>query len=217
MTAPADPAGASDAAARPRFPLPRTVALVGLMGVGKTTIGKRLAEHFGLPFVDADEEIEKAAGRSIAEIFAQYGEVGFRDGEQRVISRLLDDPVQILATGGGALTHPMTRERLKAKAITVWLRTDIKVLARRVANKPHRPLLKDRDPIEVLKDHVQTRYPLYEMADVVVDTGDHSHTRALELVLDALSKHVGAATDPHKGTPKGTPKDTPKDTPRGNP
>ena len=162
MTATAIPA---EAAPRPQFTLPRTVALVGLMGVGKTTIGKRLAEHFGLPFVDADEE-------------------------QKVIARLLDAPVQILATGGGALTNALTRERLKEKAITVWLKTDLKVLARRVANKPHRPLLKDRDPMEVLKDHVDKRYPLYGMADVVVDTGDNSHGRAMEMVLDALYAHI---------------------------
>jgi shikimate kinase len=164
------------------------------MGVGKTTIGRRLAEHFGLPFVDADEEIEKAAGQSIADIFAHYGEVGFRDGEQKVISRLLDAPVQILATGGGALTHALTRERLKEKAITVWLKTDLKVIARRVANKPHRPLLKDRDPMDVLKDHVDKRYPLYGMADVVVDTGDNSHGRATEMVLDALYAHIHGET-----------------------
>ncbi len=164
------------------------------MGVGKTTIGKRLAEHFGLPFTDADEEIEKAAGRSIADIFAQYGEQGFRDGEQRVISRLLDAPVHILATGGGALTQPLTRERLKAKAITVWLKTDLKVLARRVANRPHRPLLKDRNPMDVLKDHARTRYPLYEIADLVVDTGDHPHGRAVDMVLAALKAHVDTLT-----------------------
>ncbi len=187
MTAPTNPA---EAVPRPQFTLPRTVALVGLMGVGKTTIGRRLADHFGLPFVDADEEIEKAAGQSIADIFAHYGEAGFRDGEQKVIARLLDAPVQILATGGGALTNALTRERLKEKAITVWLKTDLRVLARRVANKPHRPLLKDRDPMDVLKDHVEKRYPLYEMADVVVDTGDNSHGRALEMVLDALYAHV---------------------------
>lgn len=187
MTAPANPAGAS---ARPHFTLPRTVALVGLMGVGKTTIGKRLAEHFGLPFVDADEEIEKAAGQSIADIFAHYGEAAFRDGEQKVIARLLDGPAHILATGGGALTHAGTRERLKEKAVTVWLKTDLKVLARRVANKPHRPLLKDRDPMDVLKDHVEKRYPLYQMADVVVDTGDNSHGRATDMVLDALHAHI---------------------------
>jgi shikimate kinase len=187
MTAPAIPA---EAAPRPKFILPRTVALVGLMGVGKTTIGRRLAEHFGLPFVDADEEIEKAAGQSIADIFAHYGETGFRDGEQKVIARLLDAPVQILATGGGALTNALTRERLKEKAITVWLKTDLKVLARRVANKPHRPLLKDRDPMDVLKDHVDKRYPLYAIADIVVDTGDNSHGRATEMVLDALYAHI---------------------------
>lgn len=193
MTA-TDPARAPAPAPRPQFVLPRTVALVGLMGVGKTTIGKRLAEHFGLPFTDADEEIEKAAGRSIADIFAQYGEQGFRDGEQRVISRLLDAPVHILATGGGALTQPLTRERLKAKAITVWLKTDLKVLARRVANRPHRPLLKDRNPMDVLKDHARTRYPLYEIADLVVDTGDHPHGRAVDMVLAALKAHVDTLT-----------------------
>lgn len=189
MTAEPEPS-ATDSSPRPVFILPKTVALVGLMGVGKTTIGKRLADHFGLPFVDADEEIEKAAGMTIADIFANYGEQGFRDGEQRVIARLLDGEPRILATGGGALTHPLTRERLKAKAITLWLKTDIKVLARRVANRPHRPLLKDRNPMDVLKEHVKTRYPLYEMADITVDTGDQSHVKSLDQVLSALYTHV---------------------------
>ena len=175
---------------RPIFILPKTVALVGLMGVGKTTIGRRLADHFGLPFVDADEEIEKAAGMSVADIFANYGEKGFRDGEQRVIARLLEGEPRILATGGGALTHSLTRENLKAKAITLWLKTDIRVLAKRVANRPHRPLLKDRNPIEVLKEHVKTRYPLYEMADITVDTGDQSHSKALDQVLAALHDYI---------------------------
>ncbi len=204
MTVPPEPVSsepappASEPPERPHFVLPRTIALVGLMGVGKTTIGKRLAEHFGLPFVDADEEIEKAAGQSIADIFARYGEQGFRDGEQRVIARLLDSPVQILATGGGALTHPLTRERLKAKAITLWLKTDIKVLAKRVANRPHRPLLKDRNPMDVLREHVKTRYPLYEMADVVVDTGDQSHSKSLDQVLDALVKYIDTSSESPK-------------------
>jgi shikimate kinase len=189
MTPPTDPAPA-DSPARPGFTLPRTVALVGLMGAGKTTIGRRLAEHFGLPFVDADEEIEKAAGQSVADIFTQFGEDYFRDGEQRVIARLLDEPIHILATGGGALIRPQTRERLKAKAITLWLRSDIKVLARRIANKPHRPLVANRNPLDVLKDHVKTRYPLYETADIVVDTGDQPHARAVELVLDALQAFI---------------------------
>jgi shikimate kinase len=181
---------AQEPAPRPIFVLPKTLALVGLMGVGKTTIGRRLAEHFGLPFVDADEEIEKAAGQSVADIFAHYGEAAFRDGEQKVISRLLEGETRVLATGGGALTHPKTRERLKERAITLWLRTDIKVLARRVANKPHRPLLRERNPMDVLKDHMKTRYPLFEMADVVVDTGDHSHAKTVDLVLDALKVYV---------------------------
>jgi shikimate kinase len=181
---------AHEPAPRATFALPRTLALVGLMGVGKTTIGRRLAEHFSLPFVDADEEIERAAGQSVADIFAHYGEAGFRDGEQKVIARLLEGETRVLATGGGALTHPKTRERLKAKAITLWLRTDIKVLARRVANKPHRPLLRERNPMDVLKEHMKTRYPLFEMADVVVDTGDHSHAKTVELVLDALKAHI---------------------------
>ena len=185
-----EPASAPEPPARPGFTLPRTVALVGLMGAGKTTVGRRLAEAFALPFTDADEEIEKAAGQSIADIFANYGEKGFRDGEQRVIARLLDSPVQILATGGGALTSVLTRANLKAKAITVWLKTDLNVLARRVANKPHRPLLKDRDPMEVLREHVKTRYPLYEIADIVIDTGDQPHGKAVDMVIEALRAHV---------------------------
>jgi len=192
MTAEPEPS-AAEPSVRPVFTLPKTVALVGLMGVGKTTIGRRLADYFGLPFVDADEEIEKAAGMTIADIFANYGEKGFRDGEQRVIARLLEGEPRILATGGGALTHPLTRENLKARAITLWLKTDIKVLAKRVANRPHRPLLKDRNPIEVLKEHVKTRYPLYEIADVTVNTGDQSHSKSLDLVLAALHAHIEGA------------------------
>ena len=155
MTAPAIPA---EAAPRPQFTLPRTVALVGLMGVGKTTIGKRLAEHFGLPFVDADEEIEKAAGQSIADIFAHYGEAGFRDGEQKVIARLLDAPVQILATGGGALTNALTRERLKEKAITVWLDAPVDLLAERTARRPEtRPMLAGGNRSEILERLIDER------------------------------------------------------------
>ena len=190
MTTRPEPVPAAEPPPRPSFTLPKTIALVGLMGVGKTTIGRRLAEAFALPFVDADEEIEKAAGQPIADIFSNYGEQGFRDGEQRVIARLLDAPAQILATGGGALTHPLTRERLKSKAITVWLKTDLNVLARRVANKPHRPLLKDREPLDVLAEQAQKRYPLYEIADIVVDTGDQPHARAVDMVIEALRVHV---------------------------
>ncbi|MDC7675298.1 shikimate kinase [Asticcacaulis machinosus] len=175
---------------RPRFDLPRPLVLVGLMGVGKTTVGRRLADHFGLPFRDADEEIEKAAGQSIADIFATLGEPAFRDGEHRVIARLVDEGPQVLATGGGAFMHPQTRDLLKQKAIVVWLKTDLKVLARRVANKPHRPLLKDRDPMEVLREHEKNRYPHYAEAHLTIDTGDQSHARSVDLVLEALKTHL---------------------------
>lgn len=168
----------------------KPIVLVGLMGVGKTTVGRRLADHLGLKFVDADEEIEKAAGQSISDIFANFGEQGFRDGEHRVIARLLDEGPMVLATGGGAMTHDMTRERLKEKAITVWLKTDLTVLARRVANRSHRPLLKDKDPMEVLNLHVKTRYPLYETADFAIDTGDFPHAKAVELVTSGLKSFL---------------------------
>ncbi|MFT3996872.1 MAG: shikimate kinase [Asticcacaulis sp.] len=170
----------------PRLILPRPVALIGLMGVGKTTVGRRLADALAVPFRDADEEIEKAAGLSVSDIFAAYGEAGFRDGEQKVIARLLDEGPHILATGGGAFVQPATREVIKQKAVTVWLRTDLRVIARRVANRNHRPLLRDRDPMEVLREHEKNRYPFYAQADITVDTGDQSHARSVELVLEAL-------------------------------
>ncbi len=170
--------------------LKKPLALVGLMGVGKTTVGKRLAEVLHLPFVDADEEIEKAAGMPITEIFARFGEPGFRDGEQKVITRLIQGPPCILATGGGAMTNPVTRAHLKAHATTLWLKTDLRVLARRVAGKGHRPLLKDRDPMEVLKEQARVRYPFYEQADIIVDTGDQTHVRSVERVIESLKSHL---------------------------
>lgn len=170
----------------PRLILPRPVALVGLMGVGKTTVGRRLAEALAVPFRDADEEIEKAAGLSVSDIFAAFGEAGFRDGEQKVISRLLDDGPQILATGGGAFVQPTTHDIIKQKAVTVWLKTDLRVIARRVAHRNHRPLLRDRDPMEVLREHEAKRYPFYARADITVDTGDQSHGKSVELVIGAL-------------------------------
>ncbi|WKL56200.1 shikimate kinase [Asticcacaulis sp. ZE23SCel15] len=179
---------------RPRFDLPKPLVLVGLMGVGKTTVGRRLADHFSLPFRDADEEIEKAAGQSIANIFSSLGEANFRDGEHRVILRLIDEGPQVLATGGGAFMHAQTRAALKDKAIVVWLKTDLKVLARRVANKPHRPLLKDRDPMDVLREHETNRYPFYAEAHLTVETGDQSHARSVDLVLEALKTYL----DTHK-------------------
>ncbi len=169
----------------------RTIALVGLMGVGKSSIGKRLAQTLDLPFRDADEEIERAAGRSISEIFADRGEAEFRAGERRVISRLLEEPPHILATGGGAFIQPETRERIRAGAISVWLRADLAVLARRISRKDTRPLVAGKDPLAVLRAQVETRYPIYAQADVTVETGETSHAVSLDMVLQALRRHLG--------------------------
>ncbi len=171
----------------------KTIALVGLMGVGKSSIGRRLAAVLNLPFHDADEEIEKAAGRSISEIFAERGEPAFRDGERRVIARLLQEGPHVLATGGGAFVNPETRALIKQEAISIWLRADVEVLVRRVGRKDNRPLLKDRDPREVLERLARERYPAYAEADIAVDTGEGPHQLAVEAVLAALTRHVEGA------------------------
>jgi shikimate kinase len=163
-----------------------TLALVGLMGAGKSSVGKRLASALGLPFRDADEEIEKAAGQSVADIFASYGEAYFRDGERRVIARLLDSPPHVLATGGGAFMNEETRALLKSKAISIWLRADIEVLARRVARKDTRPLLTGKDPRVVLEELAAVRYPVYALADIAVDSGDMPHNATVEAIIAAL-------------------------------
>jgi shikimate kinase len=171
----------------------RTIALVGLMGVGKSSLGRRLAQALDLPFRDADEEIEKAAGRTIPEIFAERGEAEFRAGERRVIARLLDEPPHVLATGGGAFVQEKTRAILKAKALTVWLKADIDTLARRVGRKEGRPLLVGKDPKTVLTAMAEARYPAYAEAELHVETGETAHTQAVQAVLDALNAHLKQA------------------------
>jgi shikimate kinase len=168
----------------------RTIALVGLMGVGKSSVGRRLANALELPFRDADTEIEAAAGRSIPDIFAHLGEPAFREGERRVIARLLEQPAHVLATGGGAFMSPETRALIKARAISVWLKTDLEILARRVGRKDSRPLLKGKDPLTVLQDQAQARYPAYGEADVVVETGDAAHHVTVDQVIRALSAYL---------------------------
>jgi shikimate kinase len=168
----------------------RTIALVGLMGVGKSSVGRRLANALALPFRDVDFEVESAAGRSIPDIFAELGEAAFRDGERRVIQRLLDEPPHVLATGGGAFMDDKTRELIKAKAISVWLKTDLEVLARRIGRKDTRPLLIGRDPIEVLKAQAEARYPTYAQADIIVETGDTAHHVTVDQLLRALSAYA---------------------------
>jgi shikimate kinase len=168
----------------------RTIVLVGLMGVGKSSVGRRLATALDLPFRDADNEVEAAAGRSIPEIFAEMGEPAFRDGERRVIARLLDEPPHVLATGGGAFVNAETRALIKSKAVAVWLKADLELLARRVGRKEGRPLLKGRDPMDVLREHAALRYPAYGEAHLTVETGDTAHGVAVEAVIQALRGYL---------------------------
>ena len=174
--------------------LPRTVALVGLMGAGKSAIGKRLAARLGLPFVDADDEIERAAGCTIAEFFERYGEQEFRAGERRVIGRLLEDTPRVLSTGGGAYMDPETRALMKTRALTVWLRAELDVLFDRVKKRTHRPLLRQGDPREILARLMQQRYPIYAEADIVVDSTAQPAERTTEQVLDAIRAYLQAQT-----------------------
>jgi shikimate kinase len=173
----------------------RTIALVGLMGAGKTSIGRRLAHALGLPFRDADEEVERAAGRSVAEIFEELGEAAFRDGERRVIARLLDEPPHVLATGGGAFMNAQTRKLIAGKAISIWLRADVDVLARRVARKNDRPLLQGRDPREVLAALAKERYPVYALADMAVESVESPHHITVQAIIDALAARHRAQAD----------------------
>ena len=164
----------------------RTIALVGLMGAGKSTVGRRLAEALGRDFYDSDTEIEKAAGLSISDIFALHGEAEFRRGEQRVLERLLELKPHVLATGGGAYLNPDTRDMMRKHAITVWLNADLETLWRRVSKRGHRPLLKADDPKGVLNRLFDERKPVYELADLVVRSADGPHKHTVNAILKAL-------------------------------
>ncbi len=166
----------------------RPVVLVGLMGAGKTCVGKRLARRLGLRFTDADDEIVQAAGRSIEEIFETMGEAVFRSGERRIIGRLLDEGPCVLATGGGAFIDAETRARIKNSAVSVWLKADLDVLVRRTHGRPGRPLLKTGDPRSTLADLMSVRYPIYSEADIVVETCDESVDTTVERILMALNE-----------------------------
>jgi shikimate kinase len=173
----------------PPFVPPRTIVLVGLMGAGKTNIGRRLAARLHLPFVDADSEIEAAAGETIPEIFENRGEAAFREGERRVIARLLEAPVHVLATGGGAYMDPLTRALIRERSISVWLRAELEVLLQRVARRSNRPLLKQGDPREILSRLIERRYPVYAEADIVVDSIEGPPELTLGRVIDALQHY----------------------------
>lgn len=165
----------------------RAIVLVGLMGAGKTTIGRRLASRLKLPFTDADNEIEKAAGKSIPDIFSEHGEEYFRDGERRVIARLLEHGPQVLATGGGAFMDEETRRNIAQHGVSIWLRADLQLLMKRVIKRSHRPLLKTADPRAVMEKLMSERYPVYALADIIVDSRDAPHEVIVGEVIDQLS------------------------------
>jgi shikimate kinase len=175
---------AADAALRPR----RSIVLVGLMGAGKTKIGRRLAARLGLPFFDSDEEIEAAAGETIEEIFANRGEAVFRDGERRVIARLLGGPVHVLSTGGGAFMDSATRRVIAARGVSLWLRADLDVLFARVSRRTNRPLLKTPDPRAVLAELIDRRYPIYAEADITIDSGNGPPDATAGRAITALAR-----------------------------
>jgi shikimate kinase len=174
-----------DAAVRERLGQ-RSIVLVGLMGAGKSTVGRRLAARLDLPFKDADAEIEAAAGMSISDIFATHGEPYFREGERRVISRLLQEGPSVLATGGGAFMHPETRAWIAQVAISIWLKAEFDVLMRRVRKRANRPLLKNADPEGSMRQLMAARQPVYALADLTVESRDIPHDRVVDDALNAL-------------------------------
>lgn len=174
----------------------RSLVLVGLMGVGKTCIGRRLARRLNLPFVDADDEIVMAAGCSIEELFERFGETVFRQGERRVIARLLDNGARVLATGGGAFVDADIRQRIRERGLSIWLRADLEILVRRTAGRTGRPLLKRGEPREILSNLMAARYPLYAQADITVDTGNEPPDHTVRRVIGALHGHFTRTGDP---------------------
>lgn len=168
----------------------RNIVLVGMMGAGKTSIGRRLAQVLHLPFVDADVEIEKAANQTIPEIFATYGEAHFREGERRVVSRLLASGPKVVATGGGAFMSPETRQACAEQGITIWLKADLHVLMERVRKKSNRPLLQQPDPEGVMRRLLAEREPVYALADLTVISRDGPHTALIADILAAIERHL---------------------------
>lgn len=173
--------------------LDRPVVLVGLMGAGKSTVGRRLAKRLGLPFIDSDVAIEDAAGFSAAEVYERFGEEDFRDGERRLVARLVEGEVRVIATGGGAFVDPRTRELLNERAITVWLDAPVAVLADRTGRRDTRPLLRTGDRAETLKRLSDERRPTYAEAHIHVKSGEGAHRDVVEAIVAALETYLGAA------------------------
>lgn len=171
----------------------RSIVLIGMMGAGKSSIGRRLAARLGIPFSDADVEIEEAAGMSVADIFEAHGEPSFRSGEARVIARLLEHGPQVLATGGGAFINPQTRAKIHEKGISVWLKAEIEVLSRRLRRRNDRPLLKTADPTETLTNLLAARNPVYGEANLVVMSRDVPHEVIVEEIVTAMRRKLDIA------------------------
>ena len=173
----------------------RSIVLVGMMGAGKSSVGRKLASRLGLAFVDADSKIEEAAGMSIPDIFETRGEAEFRSGEARVIARLLDGGPQVLATGGGAFMNSVTRTLIRTKAMSVWLKADFDVLMKRIKRRSDRPMLKTADPAATLKHLMDVRYPVYAEADVTVESREVVHEVIVEEILDRLRSAMNAGLE----------------------
>ena len=178
----------------------RSIVLVGMMGVGKSSIGRRLAARLNIPFVDADTEIEKAAGMSIPDIFARHGEADFRSGEARVIARLLDGGPQVLATGGGAVMNADTRAAIKTKGVSVWLSAEFDVLMRRISKRKNdRPMLATADPAATLRELLAVREPIYAQADITVQSREGPHDAIVSEILTALAAFLNVPDAPAAG------------------
>jgi len=175
--------------------LTKTLVLVGLMGAGKSAIGRRLAARLGRRFIDADQEIETAAGCSIEDIFDSYGESAFRDVERRVVARLIDEPVHVLSTGGGAFIDQETRALVKEKGVSLWLRADLELMLSRTGRRNNRPLLKNGDPREILISLMDERYPIYAEADLTVDSQDGPPDVTVDRAIDVLEGYLARQTD----------------------
>ena len=176
--------------------LDRPIVLVGLMGVGKSTVGRRLAKRLGLSFVDSDAEIEDAAGYSAAEVFERFGESDFRDGERRLVARLVEGDVRVIATGGGAFVDPRTRKLLNERAVTVWLDAPVDILAERTSRRDTRAQLRNGDPKATLERLSQERRPSYAEAHIHVKSGDGAHKDVVDSIIAALEDYLaGSAAD----------------------
>src|SRR5271165_3709008 len=177
----------------------RSVVLVGMMGAGKSSVGKRLAARLGLPFVDADAEIEAGAQLTIPEIFERFGETYFREGERKVIARLLGGGPQVLAAGGGAFMNKTTRDNIAAHGVSIWLKPDVEVLFARVRKKTNRPLLKTADPEGTLRRLLEERSPTYALADITIESREGPHDAVVDMALSRLAAMFGATETGARG------------------